>query len=335
MVTDYVKGKMYRFIGNYTWSQFIDKYTIDINHVQFTFEGIIYNGTSKTFYKTSDGIPWWYQQVVTESVISFMPLAKCFTMFSAINQQWKDIKTSVDKIILSIPTSYQSVFIVHSYFYFSIHSPNSFPSLNEMRLIKIKSIAEIDYSMTKTTLLNSRYNTDCLNYNLDYRYANYNMRSDCITTCEQRESSCQGKILSNRMIRTQALKYYPSLEVCSDTDLQRYDLYCIDRCKKDCTFRYYNYHVKSMENRKNYTYMIIMHNTMPDFSITHLPEMTFISLVCYFGGLLGLWLGLNVLSLTNTLITCVMIYLPNTKFKINLIKSKLINPQINLHLNVR
>ena len=36
---------------------------------------------------------------------------------------------------------------------------------------------------------------------------------------------------------------------------------------------------------------------MPDIIIKYLPQTTFLSLVCNFGGLLGMWLGLSVLNI--------------------------------------
>ena len=38
---------------------------------------------------------------------------------------------------------------------------------------------------------------------------------------------------------------------------------------------------------------------MPDFIIRYIPELTFISFVCNFGGLLGMWLGVSFLSIIN------------------------------------
>ena len=39
----------------------------------------------------------------------------------------------------------------------------------------------------------------------------------------------------------------------------------------------------------------IQHNQLPDVLVRHMPEMSFISFVSNFGGLLGMWLGLSVL----------------------------------------
>ena len=36
---------------------------------------------------------------------------------------------------------------------------------------------------------------------------------------------------------------------------------------------------------------------MPDILIVHIPDICFISFVCNFGGLLGMWLGVSFLSI--------------------------------------
>ena len=42
--------------------------------------------------------------------------------------------------------------------------------------------------------------------------------------------------------------------------------------------------------------LTLIPSSMPNVVINHLPEMTFISLLCNFGGLVGMWLGVSVLS---------------------------------------
>jgi hypothetical protein len=241
MIIQY-KGDLRKFTSNYTWLEFIDKYTIDIDNILFLFNGNIYNGTNEIDTPIS---PRWFKDVVTKSVMSFYPLMKCFTMFSSMVKQWRNIETNIVDIRMMVNTNPNLVFLGGKSLFLAIHSANTFPSIYEMSEMKVMMTTEIAYSMTKTTLLDSRYNTDCIDYNFDYRYTNYNMRSDCIVSCIQQELSCQGKILPIRMIRTQELQQYPTMEVCFNNDVARIDLYCIDKCKKDCIFDEYRLYCKA------------------------------------------------------------------------------------------
>ena len=41
----------------------------------------------------------------------------------------------------------------------------------------------------------------------------------------------------------------------------------------------------------------IQHNRLPDLFVSYIPETTFVSFVGNFGGLLGMWLGISVISI--------------------------------------
>ena len=43
----------------------------------------------------------------------------------------------------------------------------------------------------------------------------------------------------------------------------------------------------------------IIHSEYPDIFIEHIPEMSLISFLCNFGGLLGMWLGLSLFGIFN------------------------------------
>jgi hypothetical protein len=290
MTSVFNPGKISKFINNLTWSQFIDRYTIDTDLVDFHFVGYVYNDSVETFHQDEERPTRWFNNTVTHSAVPYSPLAKCLTMFSSVNKQWRNVLTNIVKIIMKINLNLEPIYLDASFLLVSIHSPNSFPTLKELSVVKMRTNIVIDYSMTKTTLLDSRYNTDCINYNLDYKYENFNMRSDCIVSCVHEKSSCHGKLLIHFMIRRERLtqsNYYPTMEVCNNW--LTHELYCNDKSKKDCTFRYYNYNIKSMYVKRNDTRFHIAHNTLPDISVTHLPEMTLISFICNLGGLFGIW----------------------------------------------
>ena len=78
---------------------------------------------------------------------------------------------------------------------------------------------------------------------------------------------------------------------------------CQKKCPDECHQEYYFLDLKMTEKLsdsiplKNRSIELnIVPSSRPKIIITHLPEMTLMSLVCNFGGLLGIWLGLSVLD---------------------------------------
>ena len=66
----------------------------------------------------------------------------------------------------------------------------------------------------------------------------------------------------------------------------------------------------------------IQHNQYPDIFVEHIPELNFISFLCDFGGLLGMWLGWSFFEILND-ISYVINKISYLKY-INLTYSKLI-----------
>ena len=68
---------------------------------------------------------------------------------------------------------------------FSFHSPNTLLDIDceNYQSLSTDKIHEIYYNQIHTELLSDGYDTNCFNYDLDYKYVNFNMRSDCIGDC--------------------------------------------------------------------------------------------------------------------------------------------------------
>ena len=93
--------------------------------------------------------------------------------------------------------------------------------------------------------------------------------------------------------------------------------------------------------------LYIEHNNMPDLLITAIPEITFISFVCNFGGLIGMWLGISILVIFKDV--CNVIHLLISKGKVfnfnTLINLRIIQirrgvnkvgiNKINVHANIQ
>ena len=77
---------------------------------------------------------------------------------------------------------------------------------------------------------------------------------------------------------------------------------CTNNCKEDCKFKYY---ISDKKVIKAFDWAIssifIRHNGMPDIFVRHIPEITFLSFISNFGGLLGMWLGLSMFTILKSI----------------------------------
>ena len=76
---------------------------------------------------------------------------------------------------------------------------------------------------------------------------------------------------------------------------------CEKKCRKDCSYTYYFNEFKTLTGTKNQVKITLQHNSMPDIVIKYLSQTTFLSIICNFGGLLGMWLGLSFVNILNQL----------------------------------
>ena len=203
---------------------------------------------------------------------------KCFTFFSFLQQKWREYQTYFYYMFIKINYDFDIIPPSNlNRIYFAAHSSNVLLELSFQfyRLAYLKNQYFIKYSFLKTALLDKRYNTNCFEYNLDYKHANFNMKSDCITHCYQRRMN---EIVNHGVIESYAPSHY----------LLR---------KQDCNYKYYTMDKELQSTKEDSDKIAIYfeHDHMPDISITHIPEITFISLVCNLGGLIGMWLSISMM----------------------------------------
>jgi hypothetical protein len=224
----------------------------------------------------------------------------------------------------------------------SIHSPNSFPKLNNkfFNTLDINKNYHIRFSQINTELLGSGYDTNCYDYDLDHKYLNYSMRSDCITKCFlnfiRNKCNVSGFFyLSDILLRSEILNRDRPMSFQSNECIEKYlitaEIKCEDKCQLDCKFKYYSYELTNTDlgNFKNFQKFsfYLQHNHLPDIVVQYLPQTTFISFVCYFGGLLGMWLGISFLTILNDSLGLIKRISQN--FRINL--RKITNNNININ----
>ena len=88
-------------------------------------------------------------------------------------------------------------------------------------------------------------------------------------------------------------RYYLNEEKCN---------YCSARCKPDCNTRLYFTDINKIHDWSSETNEVYILNikpgSIPHTIVRHSFEMTLMSFICNFGGLLGMWLGFSVLSIS-------------------------------------
>ena len=120
------------------------------------------------------------------------------------------------------------------------------------------------------------------------------------------------------------------------------------QCPQECLQSFYNNKITlesdTREDKEKFIMsdgiinIIISRNDQPNMFIEYMAETTFISFICNFGGLLGMWLGVSILSISQDLFEftkfiIIKLSLAKIKFVINNPLIKIRNPQILISSN--
>ena len=110
-------------------------------------------------------------------------------MFSALDKTFR--KTRIDLEEIQFALGFKMKWFPSRFFqkyYLSIHSPNSLPDLKVGKnFVELDSDGEysITYSQISIDRLEPGYDTNCYDYDIDYKFGNFNMKSDCVASCYQ------------------------------------------------------------------------------------------------------------------------------------------------------
>ena len=272
-----------------------------------------------------DGTLWLYDGDIEKNKRSGLTVndnnnRKCFTFFSALDQTFRNTRIDLEEIVFSLRFKmkwFPSRFFQK--FYVSIHSPNSLPDMKIGKsFVQLETDGEysITYSQIKVDRLKPGYDTNCLDYDIDYKYGNFNMKSDCVASCYQDRIRQLCKlngywVISLGLLRRDRVQNegITKLKQCFEQNTESYKIMtqCSHQCKNDCQFKHYFFDYKKIRTEEEVKYRFnnivpevrIRHNGMPDLTIRHLPETAFITFISNFGGLLGMCLGLSIITVFN------------------------------------
>ena len=216
------------------------------------------------------------QMVISDPLesIDILHKRKCFTFFSALESSWRNFKMGLKMMNidvrhnrLSFPSMDESMVkskvrlnekrstdqVHFKKIYLFMHSPNSLPAFNEdFNYIEVEPDRDytIKYSKLKINRLDSRYDTNCNEYDLDHKFANFNMASDCISSCHQAKmfDICNSTGLKNFrfLYRKQYFDYEQTTKINTEctllhkSKLMKIKLDCNNICKHDCHHTYYH-----------------------------------------------------------------------------------------------
>ena len=191
----------------------------------------------------------------------------------------------------------------------SIHSPNTIPNKSAFKYVNPGNEYQLLFSQMKITRLSDKHDTHCKQYGQGE--AQFQMRSDCILSCYQntinQQCNTSALIESTILVREQYLlnnRNQTIVEDCIGNPSMRemIRIRCKNWCQQECTFKYYPFGLQKVNTDGKLDHLTISieveHNELPDIAITQIREMVFTTFVCNFGGLLGMWLGLSFITIT-------------------------------------
>ena len=230
---------------------------------------------------------------------------KCYTFFSHLDPLWRDV--NIDFKQISITVKFDEMTYPHMYMPIPlmIHAPNDLPLMDMGMVMPLKSAKTqlVQYSLIKIVRLGRQYETNCRFYGQYYKHYTW---SDCITSCIKyhHDVTCDNTKLPlmSTLVREEfvSMNQNKTFTTCSAYTKVKHDamINCSKHCKLNCQYKHYPANIDEIyEFNNSQAQVIVEHNEMPDVLIKYVPENSLISFICNFGGLLGMWLGLSIITI--------------------------------------
>ena len=292
-----------------TIEDLFDNLTISFNERYKFKDSIITNvhgdiSTAEMFsYKNnSDGSKEYHMTLPPIESINWKDKQKCFTFFSSLQLSFRTFKANINKISVGVNFP-RHWFPWSTMIHLAIHAPNVSPTPDTFFDIQAASWNRIYFSKIENYQLDNY--AKCHNY----EQGDFRMRSDCIIACSQDSTGCKDTILQRKiLLRKEHFQNFAWNKSCSNTNRVKVDSLkksCAKKCKENCYQAYYMYEEDLNPKRFNTIMDKIINDRIdinfepsskPNLVIYHHPEMPFLSLVCNFGGLVGMLLGTSLLA---------------------------------------
>ena len=257
---------------------------------------------------------------------------KCFTFFNALEKYWSSFHFDLVKIYIIIINNFTQFGPVHSY-YIAMHHSNILPKYSRSNYFEVKPnvVYSVKYSQLNTELVAKSLESNCVEYDVGNEHSKIRMENDCKVKCivqkmnEKFKSITRGSRYLYRKEFSLAIGNI-SLDFTKEQLLDDLTESCSQICKPDCFTKEYFTEIqvlhKSIKNHTTPDDMTVIefeHNSIPDVIVRHSLEMSLMSFVCNFGGLLGMWLGFSVLSISKHIFDSIRRFCCFNVMKINFI----------------
>lgn len=156
------------------------------------------------------------------------------------------------------------------------------------------------------TRFNSNQYIHCTG-NVDAIQSNDDCFTKCVMNKYREKCKClpRSGLLYRKSLLTQDDRFCGAVNRCQFTN---YRQLCATECQPDCLEEKYEFE-KFVDipfyQHANLTGIQISRKPVIDKVYRHSPAVTFIQLICDFGGLGGLWLGFSVISITTAIISLI------------------------------
>ena len=168
---------------------YFDNFTVDHNKITMTEDNKIHD-----VKWTADDISYPIKPI--ESYVQFQTQqSKCFSYFTVLQKEWRNFQTSSTMVIITIDygVPYRSM-ALNDHLYISFHSTNILPDLivPGENFIEVSLGYDYDIGLSYIRIEHlEKYDSGCINYDLDYKHANNNIRTDCLLNCMRKFDQVQ------------------------------------------------------------------------------------------------------------------------------------------------